>query len=202
MPLESMPSKGSESHLPIPPTRWFRSLAAAGLHSAEVRGPAHYWLQVEGSFTRALQRHCRHSFHVEVQFQGFGFPTPEEARRLRRPPHRLAWIREVRLCGDGEPWVLARTVIPLDCLRGRNRILLRLGSRPLGAWLFSAPGWRRGPLETGLCQGNAPGQPRLARRSLFHNRQHRLLVSEYLLPRLYQDPAEQETPSLPPAVPA
>lgn len=198
MPPESMPSKGSESQLPIPPTRWFRSLAAASLHSAEVRGPARYWLQVEGSFTRALQRQCRQSFHVEVQFQGFRFPTLEEARRLNRPRNRLAWIREVRLCGDGEPWVLARTVIPLDCLRGRNRVLLQLGSRPLGAWLFSNPDWQRGPLETGLCQGNTPGQPRLARRSLFHNQRHALLVGEYLLPRLYQDSAAPKTPGLSP----
>jgi chorismate--pyruvate lyase len=43
-----------------------------------------------------------------------------------------------------------------------------------------------------LCQGNHSGQPQLARRSLFHTRrqgsQHSLMVCEYLLPRLYDNP--------------
>jgi chorismate--pyruvate lyase len=181
-----MPSRDSDTHLSIPAAHWYRSLAAAGLHNPEVHGPARYWLQVEGSFTRALQRRCRRRFHVDVRYQGFDFPTPEEARRLRQPPRRYAWIREVRLCGDGEPWVLARTVIPLGCLEGPNRVLLNLGSRPLGAYLFSDPLWHRGPLETGVCRLESPAHPRLARRSLFHNGADALLVSEYLLPTLYQ----------------
>ncbi len=170
----------------IPPTRWYRSLAAAGLSNPEVHGPARYWLQVEGSFTKALQRKCRHSLRVEVRNEGFGRPTREEARRLALPWRQRAWIREVQLCGDGVPWVLARTIIPLDCLEGSGRILRHLGNRPLGAYLFSSPDWQRGPLETGLCRSRADGQPKLARRSAFRNGDHTLLVGEYLLPALYR----------------
>ena len=143
------------SQLTIPPTSWYRSLTAAGLRNPAVHGRARYWLQVEGS------------------------------RRLAIPPRQHAWIREVRLCGDGEPWVLARTVIPLNCLEGEGRRLLHLGNRPLGAYLFTSPHWERGPLETGLCNPVIPGQPELARRSLFSGHNSALLVGEYFLPALF-----------------
>lgn len=181
------PSEGTDRRrLTIPPTDWYQSLAAAGLRDPEVHGPARYWLQVEGSFTRALQRQCTRSFHVEVQREGFAVPTLEEARHLGIPARQRAWIREVRLCGDGTPWVLARTIIPLSCLEGRGRRLRHLGNRPLGAYLFSSPDWQRGPLETGLCNRTAQGQPEIARRSLFHHNNRMLLVGEYFLPGLYR----------------
>jgi chorismate--pyruvate lyase len=182
-----MLSKDSDrTRLSIPPTRWYQSLAAAGLRNPEVHGQARYWLQVQGSFTRALIQQCHHRFHVEVQREGFARPTDEEACRLDLSERQVAWVREVRLCGDGRPWVLARTVIPQGCLEGRGRRLRHLGSKPLGAYLFSRPEWHRGPLETGLCEPVEPGQPELARRSLFHHGPHALMVGEYLLPSLYQ----------------
>jgi len=113
-------------------------------------------------------------------------PTLEEARRLGLAPRQRAWIREVRLCGDGQPWVLARTIIPLACLEGKGRRLRNLGNKPLGAYLFSRPEWLRGPLETGLCQNSDDQQPQLARRSLFHRGNDALMVGEYLLPTLYR----------------
>ena len=185
-----MPLKDCDQppELSIPPTFWYRSLAAAGLYCPEVHGPARYWLTVEGSFTRALQQKCQERFHVEILREGFSPPTPEEAKRLNLAPRQLAWVREVRLCGDGRPWVLARTVIPQNCLHGHGRRLRNLGNKPLGAYLFSSPEWQRGPLETGLCKVRSSGHPRLARRSLFHRGSCALLVGEYLLPRLYQSP--------------
>ncbi|WP_273205381.1 chorismate--pyruvate lyase family protein [Marinobacter subterrani] len=173
------------SHLSIPPTAWYRSLTAAGLRNPQVHGCARYWLRVEGSFTRALQKQCTRSFHVDVRQEGFAPPSLEESRRLDIPPRQHAWIREVRLCGDGEPWVLARTVIPLSCLEGEGRRLLHLGNRPLGAYLFSSPLWQRGPLETGVCNPAVAGQPQLARRSLFSGHNSSLLVGEYFLPALF-----------------
>jgi chorismate--pyruvate lyase len=175
-----------DSRLTIPQTDWYQSLTAAGLRNPKVHGPARYWLQVEGSFTRALQKQCSRSFHVEVRREGFATPTQEEARRLCIPHRQVAWIREVSLCGDNQPWVLARTVIPLNCLEGEGRRLLHLGNRPLGAYLFTSPHWQRGPLETGLCKPASPGQPELARRSLFSGHNSSLLVGEYLLPALFQ----------------
>jgi len=157
----------------------------ADLHNPAVHGPAGYWLQVQGSFTRALQRQCRRRFYVAVGHEGFGRPAQEEAHRLGLAPRQLAWIREVCLYGDNTPWVLARTIIPQGCLTGRGRRLRNLGNKPLGAFLFSSPEWTRGSLETGLCQASNAWQPRLARRSLFYCGSQALMVGEYLLPALY-----------------
>ncbi|PHQ14084.1 chorismate--pyruvate lyase family protein [Marinobacter profundi] len=181
-----VPATPDARPLAIPPTDWYCSLAAAGLRNPEVHGPARYWLQVEGSFTAALKKACARSFHVEVQREGFATPTLEEARHLAIPLRQRAWIREVRLCGDGAPWVLARTIIPMACLEGAGGRLRHLGSKPLGAYLFSSPHWQRGPLETGLCRPQVSGQPEIARRSLFHWGNRALLVGEYLLPSLYR----------------
>ncbi len=172
--------------LNIPVTHWHRSLAAAGLRRPEVHGPARSWLQVQGSFTQALKQRCRRNFQVDVCREGYMRPSVEEARTLNMANRQLAWIREVQLSGDQTPWVLARTVIPLGCLEGNGRQLRHLGNKPLGAFLFSSPEWQRGAIETGLCQFRHPRQPRLARRSRFYRGQHALMVSEYLLPELYQ----------------
>jgi len=170
----------------FPPTDWYPSLAAAGLRQTSVHGPARYWLQVQGSFTRALQRQCTHSFHVRVLREGFARPLQEEARQLNIAPRKMAWIREVCLCGDNEDWVLARTVIPVACLRNSNKRLRHIGNKPLGHYLFRRPHWHRDSLLTGICKPSAPGQPELARRSVLRNHRNTLLVSEYFLPALYR----------------
>lgn len=167
----------------IPPTDWYRTLAAAGLKQPAVHGPARYWLQVEGSLTRELQLRCC-SFQVEVIEEGFARPSLEEARTLGIGCRQYAWIREVRLCGDGEPWVLARTIIPRQTLQGKGRRLRHLGRKPLGAYLFSNPRWRRGPFDIGLCRPTSDQQPQIARRSRFSRGGYSLLVGEYFLPAL------------------
>ncbi|WP_152205473.1 chorismate--pyruvate lyase family protein [Marinobacter changyiensis] len=183
-----MPSKGfnpaaSRAHQRIPPTRWYPSLISAALNSPLPRGGARYWLTLEGSLTRALQVRCRERFHVDVLDEGFALPTLEEARTLGIPPRQVAWIREVQLCGDGQPWVMARTIIPRATLAGRGRRLRHLGRKPLGAYLFSRPEWQRGPFQTGLCHPGANGnQPLVARRSRFYSGGAALLVGEYFLP--------------------
>lgn len=179
MPPEGIPQ--------APRTRWYQSLAAAGLVNPVVHGPAHYWLTLEGSLTRALQLRCQQSFRVDILQEGWARPDREEALTLGIPEREYAWVREVRLCGDDTPWVLARTVIPGATLRGSDRRLRHLGNRPLGAYLFSNPAWERGPFETGLCHTDRPGQPATARRSRFSNGQKSLLVGEYFLPQLLAD---------------
>lgn len=178
MPLTGIPD--------IPVTHWYRSPAAAGLVDPVVQGTAGHWLTLEGSLTRALQLRCREDFRVKILREGWARPQREEALTLGIAHRHLAWIREVCLCGDHQPWVLARTVIPRYTLQGHDRRLRHLGNRPLGAWLFSQPQWARGPFETGLCQRRQPGQPAAARRSRFSNGRRALLVGEYFLPKLLE----------------
>lgn len=183
-----MPSKGSDTRhraatSTIPLTRWYPNPVRASLRRGAPLGAARYWLQLEGSLTRALQVRC-HQFSVQVLAEGFRCPTQEEARTLNIRQRQRAWIREVCLQGDGEPWVLARTVIPLRTLQGPGRRLRHLGRKPLGAYLFSHPQWQRGRFQTGLCHPQSSDAPTLARRSCFCNGQRCLLVGEYFLPAL------------------
>jgi chorismate--pyruvate lyase len=111
---------------------------------------------------------------------------------MRRGSHAL--IRQVQLLCGGKPWIYARTVIPVNSLRGRLKRLAHLGTRPLGGVLFADPGMRRGVVELASIR---PGQAlytaataRLrtrpaaiwGRRSVFTITRRPLLVSEVFLP--------------------
>ncbi len=142
-----------------------------------------------GSLTRLLRSLCRESFSVQVLGEATQVPTRDEALALGQPPRQRAWIREVVLCGDGRPWVRARTVIPLKTLNGPGRSLKRLGSRPLGSALFGNRPWRRTRF---ICGFNRTDEGLYAaRRSLFRRRGTSLLVTETFLPTLWLDTANQ-----------
>tara|TARA_R100000093_G_scaffold70585_2_gene44084 strand:- start:635 stop:964 length:330 start_codon:yes stop_codon:yes gene_type:complete len=99
-------------------------------------------------------------------------------------------VREVILMGKGEPWVFARSLLPLSSLKGRLRQLRHLNTRPLGGFLFRQPDLEREPMEISRLK---PGQryvpPSLqrgetlwGRRSVFRLEGRPLLVSEVFLP--------------------
>lgn len=143
-----------------------------------------------GSLTRLLRSLCRESFSVQVLSEATEVPTRDEALALDQDPRRRAWVREVILCGDGRPWVRARTVIPLGTLKGPGRSLKQLGNRPLGTALFGNRPWYRtrfifgfNQVEQGLCP---------ARRSLFRRCGHSLLVTETFLPALWADTTNRQ----------
>lgn len=107
---------------------------------------------------------------------------------------RSAWVREVQLLCDRQPWVYARTVVPVTTLTGAQRRLAHLGDRPLGAFLFADPSMSRGPVELApvssgqamFCEAVAglasePGEI-WARRSVFRVGNKPLLVTEIFLP--------------------
>jgi len=151
------------------------------------------WLIDPASLTRRLQHACSGRFHVEVVSQGWGIPHHNESRCMGLPEGRRALIREVYLYCDDTPWVFARTVMPATTLTGRERRLMHLGNKPLGAVLFADPGMRRSDVEL-ACIG--PSQKlfkratkRLTkktkgiwgRRSVFNLHDKPLLVSEIFL---------------------
>ncbi len=105
------------------------------------------WLLHTGSLTRRVQQACAGRFRVRVEMQGWARPRLDEYRALGLRWGRIAFIREVHLLCDEQPWVFARTIIPVSTLRGRERRLAHLGSRPLGAVLFADPHMQRGPVE-------------------------------------------------------
>ncbi|GAA3903053.1 chorismate lyase [Halomonas cibimaris] len=122
-------------------------------------------------------------FSVRLLRQGTGYPFADEARALGIAPGRLAWRREVALCLDGVPWVVARSVAPLFALRGHR--LYALGETSLGSWLFAQPGLVRGPLEVTRAPPRFVTAPSLwGRRSVFCHGRLALLVQEYFLPAM------------------
>lgn len=144
------------------------------------------WLRETGSLTARLVRAAHGDFRVELLDQYWGRPAPEEARRMRLSPGRYALIREVVLLGHGQPWVRARSVLPVDSLIGPGRRLRRLGNRSLGHLLFRDPTLRRGPIE--IARLAQPEGLVYARRShlVFHGRP--VLVAECFLPALFRSP--------------
>lgn len=148
------------------------------------------WLQHSGSLTARLIDASEGQFHVEIVRQFIGIPELNERQALGMKRPALAMIREVLLCGHGEPWVFARSLLPLASLTGKLRHLRKQNTRPLGAFLFSQPQLTRSAIavaqisrDHAYVPGNLIGDNRLwGRRSVFYLQQKPLLVSEVFLP--------------------
>lgn len=155
----------------------------------------HSWLQDAGSLTARLIAQSRGEFRVEVLFQGFGQIRLDERRALtfnkrRLNKHHATLIREVILYGNNQPWVFARSLLPLSSLTGRLRQLRKTSRKPLGAFLFKQPKLQRSPIEVAKINHNHHYLPEYlhknqtvwGRRSVFYVDQKPLLVSEVFLP--------------------
>lgn len=152
------------------------------------------WLLDTASLTLRLQQLCPGRFRVRVLSQAGGSPRADEARLLGMPQGQRAIVRQVQLLCDGQPWIYARTVIPVTSLRGRLRRLAHLGTRPLGGMLFADRGMRRGSVQLARIRagqalhatataGLEPPPPEVwGRRSVFRIAGRPLLVSEIFLP--------------------
>jgi chorismate--pyruvate lyase len=107
---------------------------------------------------------------------------------MKRPV--LALIREVVLYGEGQPWVFARSVLPITSLCGKLRHLRKQNTRPLGAFLFSQPDLQRSSIVVAQISDDhayvparlTQGQNLWGRRSVFYLDAKPLLVSEVFLP--------------------
>ena len=151
------------------------------------------WLVSTDSLTQRLIDHCETGFSVRVLRQSIERPLASESAMLGLPRGRFAFVRQVHLLCGKCPVVYARTVIPIDTAHTRLRGLTRLGTRPLGAVLFSSPGMWRGNIQLGHIGANhglnslahqgldAEMQSIWGRRSLFYLYNQPLLVSEIFL---------------------
>jgi len=150
-----------EQHWPRPSPIWQQSLLAPG------------------SLTHRLQALSGGTFRVRVVDEGW---VQGSARTIpvfgKRKAAQIMWSRHVLLCGHGEPWVAAHSLIPFSSIQGSLRQLVRLRDRPLGGFLFRHPQLRR----------DEPELVRLpdhwGRRSVFHLQGKSLLVAEFFLPAL------------------
>ena len=142
----------------------------------------------KGSLTQRLIDQSKNNFSVEVYGQQLAAPRLDESNLLNLAYKRAALVREVFLCGNNQPWVFARSIIPQSTLTGRLRALRHLDNRPLGAVLFSDPTMTRGPMEIARIPAAAipdnrqdPHATLWGRRSVFYLDNKPLLVSEIFL---------------------
>lgn len=175
------------------PTRnphWYR---ADRLHRERVPADVRAWLLAGGSLTAHVRARCPEQFGLRLLRQRVAPPRRDEAALLRIPPGGRALVREVELCCGPRPLVVARTIIPLASLRGRQQRLAGLGRRPLGALLFADRSARREPYQiarltlrqAGIAQPPPVAVPVWGRRAVFRLGGAPLLVSEFFLPALY-----------------
>ena len=153
--------------------------------------PALYtWLKDPQSLTAKLIASSQHQFRVQVVRQTLGRAQTNECLALRIKTTQRCLIREVILVGQEQPWVFARSILPLSSLTGRLRHLRYRGSKPLGAFLFSQPDLERHPIAVALINRHhnyvpieyLDNDPVWGRRSIFVLDNKPLLVSEVFLP--------------------
>lgn len=148
------------------------------------------WLGDSSSLTARLIAQSGGAFRVQVVRQIIGHPTLNERQVLGMKHTALALIREVILFGCDQPWVFARSILPLTSLTGSLRHLRKQNNRPLGAFLFSQPQLRRSAIAVARISRDhayvpshlVNNQPLWGRRSVFYLQQKPLLVSEVFLP--------------------
>lgn len=152
--------------------------------------PMQDWLLDSGSLTARLIAQSSGQFKVQLVRQIIGLPRLDECQVLGMKRPTLALIREVILRGNGDPWVFARSILPLASLTGQLRHLRKQGTRPLGAFLFSQPQLTRSAIAVARISRDHDyvpgdlmgGQLLWGRRSVFYLQQKPLLVSEVFLP--------------------
>lgn len=155
------------------------------------------WLIDTGSLTARLIAASGNRFQVQVMVQQWCKPAHQEAKKLAAPLQHRAIVREVLLLGKDQPWVFARSIIPLTTLTGRLRALRHLDNRPLGALLFRDKTLQRSPIEifahhmqnghwltSVVDRQHHHGQPLFGRRSIFRLDNKPLIVGEVFLPSL------------------
>lgn len=102
-----------------------------------ISGAVRACLFQQGSLTRYLQLRCKNGFHVELKSQAWRLPFKDESLSLKLRNRERVFIRESWLMSKNDKLVYARTVIPGKTLQGKARILVNLGTRPLGQVLFA-----------------------------------------------------------------
>lgn len=133
-------------HSPFEPIGDWHPHPLDSLHGSTPPEPLLPWLLHPGSLTAALKHHSNGEFSVQILNQGWQQPRLDERRALNLRDKSLALVREVLLCGRGQPWVYARSILPERSLAGKHRHLRSLDNRPLGELLFSRADMKRGPI--------------------------------------------------------
>ena len=160
------------------------------------------WLSDTGSLTQKIERAIGQKLEVVVLRDCRQNLNSDESRYFHFKIKRCR-IREVLLCANGMPLVMANSIIPGSSSSGTNHEVLRFGKKPLGAVLFAKTRMRskKKPLREiarldkrntlwKKCFQQYQNLPAVgwARRTLYQLKGRPLLVSEVFLPSLLNYP--------------
>ena len=150
------------------------------------------WVYEPGSLTQRLRDYYGNAIGVKILLQRWNTPFLTERRLLKLPENKYSLIREVLLHANGEPLILARTIIPASTIKVAKSNLAHLGNRPLGEVIFSYPKLERIEMDVTLIDTPTWTQPAIAeghidqsiwgRRTVYAIAQRQMLVSEFFLP--------------------
>ena len=169
---------------------WFNNQQ---LNNQQLPANVRDWLLDSGSLTARLISASNHQLSVKILSQRWARPSIDEAKVLAIKAGQVALIRETALQCGTETWVYARSVLPLNSLKGRLRHFRSLKNSSLGALLFKDPFMHRSPFQVMLMSADKLPDtiPELSvnsdltlwgRRSCFYLDNKPLLVSEIFLP--------------------
>ena len=94
------------------------------------------WLSDTGSLTQKIELTIGQKLEVKILSDCRQNLKYDESRIFLFKIRRCR-IREVLLCINNTPLVMARSIIPIFSSSGSNQDILRLGKKPLGAVLFA-----------------------------------------------------------------
>jgi chorismate--pyruvate lyase len=140
------------------------------------------WLLDTGSLTERVQSQCQR-FSLEVLGQAVGTPHDNELALLRNNGDMTYQVREILLCGDEQPWVFARSIIPQTIIDSE---LSNLGREPLGKRLFNDARFSRSEFDVCTLDASQLGYQQVktlwGRRSVFTFEGQSMIVAEVFLP--------------------
>ncbi|WP_233848109.1 chorismate--pyruvate lyase family protein [Paraburkholderia sp. HD33-4] len=157
------------------------------------------WLTRGGSLTAHLR--ALGAVAVRVTREAVALPWPDEAAALALAPRAPVWVREVVLSVDGVPFVAAHSVTPRAASVGIWQATRRLRTRPLAELLYSDSSVARSSLVSRRVGerhplfrlaareiGGGVDAPHalVARRSVFERHGAPLMVTECMLPALWE----------------
>lgn len=150
------------------------------------------WLLETGSMTLKLTAAGNNPLVVKILSAEHQPIFEQERVLLNCHARRNAFVREVIMQVDEQPWMYGRTVIPDETLKGPGGQLKMLGSKPLGSLLFRNKKNLRVSVEIAKINHQHDLFPEFmsdikkelwARRSLFLFEDSPLLVQEVFLPK-------------------
>ncbi|MRX28007.1 chorismate lyase [Kangiella sp. HZ709] len=151
------------------------------------------WLLEYGSLTEKLEARIGQKINIKVLQESVSEANSKEAELLSLERGNEIWTREVLLYGSENPWIYAKTIVPMNSAF----LIESLGDKPLGSILFSEKELQRQMLrvrqldhkhhlfQCAKTNCDFEIEKLWARRSLWQNSKHKeleLLVSEVFLP--------------------